>query len=85
VERTDLVLTVPSVVAELLAQRASFRILSPPLPLPGFEVKQYWHERFHSDPGNQWLRHAIASLFRGYPIRAHLRALKRQRHRGVTP
>ena len=83
VERTDLVLTVPSAVAELLAQRASFRILSPPVPLPGFEVKQYWHERFHSDSGNQWLRHTIASLFRGYPIRAHLRAIKRQRYLGI--
>jgi hypothetical protein len=51
--------------------------------LPGFEVKQYWHERFHNDPGNQWLRHTIASLFRGYPIRAHLRAIKRQRYRGA--
>jgi DNA-binding transcriptional LysR family regulator len=79
VERTDLVLTVPSAVAELLAQRANFRILQPPLPLPGFEVKQYWHERFHNDPGNQWLRHTIASLFRGYALDAHLRAIKRQR------
>jgi DNA-binding transcriptional LysR family regulator len=76
VERTDLLLTVPSVVAQLLAQRASLRILPPPLPLPGFEVKQYWHERFHGDPGNQWLRHTIASLFRGYPIRARLSALR---------
>jgi DNA-binding transcriptional LysR family regulator len=79
VERTDLVLTVPSAVADLLGKRSALRILSPPIALPGFEVKQYWHERFHGDPGNQWLRHTIASLFQGYPIRDHVRAIRRHR------
>jgi DNA-binding transcriptional LysR family regulator len=78
VERTDLVLTVPSAVADLLGQRSGLRILSPPVTLPGFEVKQYWHERFHGDPGNQWLRHTIASLFLGYPIRDHVRAIRQR-------
>ena len=79
IERTDLVLTVPSAVASLLGPRSSFRTMSPPTVLPGFEVKQYWHERFHGDPGNQWLRHTIASLFRDYPIRDHVRALRHRR------
>jgi hypothetical protein len=27
-------------------------------------VKVYWHERFHRDPANMWLRQAIVQLFR---------------------
>jgi len=79
VESTDLVLTVPSAVASLLSARSGLRTLSPPTTLPGFEVKQYWHERFHKDSGNQWLRHTIASLFRGYPIQNDVKAIRRLR------
>ncbi|SRR5260370_30267989 len=28
--------------------------------LPEFDVEQYWHECFHNDPGNAWLRRMIA-------------------------
>jgi hypothetical protein len=27
-------------------------------------VKQYWHDRFHRDPGNIWFRRFIAGLYR---------------------
>jgi DNA-binding transcriptional LysR family regulator len=60
VEQTDLILTVPSGVAGLLSARNSVETLAPPLKLPEFDVKQYWHERFHNDPGNEWLRQTIA-------------------------
>lgn len=60
VEQTDLVLTVPAGVARLLAMRGSVQTLPPPLDLPDFEVKQYWHERFHQDPGHVWLRRTVA-------------------------
>jgi DNA-binding transcriptional LysR family regulator len=60
VEQTDLILTVPSGVAGFLAARNSVEALTPPLKLPGFDVKQYWHERYHNDPGNEWLRQTIA-------------------------
>jgi len=83
VENTDLVLTVPSAVASLLGPRTGLRTLSPPTKLPGFDVKQYWHQRFHKDTGNQWLRHTIASLFRGYPIRDHVQAVRQSRQRGL--
>lgn len=35
-----------------------------PLPhaVPGYTVKQHWHERFHADPGNAWLRGTVAGL-----------------------
>jgi DNA-binding transcriptional LysR family regulator len=60
VEQSDLVLTVPSGVARLFPVRGSVETLPPPLDLPVFEVKQYWHERFHHDPGHAWLRRTVA-------------------------
>ena len=32
-----------------------------PIGFPNFEVALYWHERFHKDPGNMWLRDFIAT------------------------
>lgn len=60
VEQTDLVLTVPFGVARLLGSRSGVETVVPPVKLPEFDVKQYWHERFHNDPGNVWLRQMIA-------------------------
>jgi len=34
-----------------------------PVKMPRLDVSQYWHERFHRDPGNQWIRSVFASLF----------------------
>ena len=28
-------------------------------------MAQYWHERYHADPGNQWLRGLFAQLYGG--------------------
>jgi hypothetical protein len=30
-------------------------------------VKQHWHERFHHDEGNRWLRRVISRLLSGTP------------------
>jgi DNA-binding transcriptional LysR family regulator len=57
---SDYVVTVPSRTCEASGQLANFRIFTHPLELPIFEVKEYWHERYHKDPANQWLRNRIA-------------------------
>jgi hypothetical protein len=31
--------------------------------LPSFQVKQHWHERYHADASNRWLRQVVAKLF----------------------
>jgi DNA-binding transcriptional LysR family regulator len=61
-EHTDLVLTIPSRLGELLERRGSFRVLPMPFPLPSYSVKQHWHERFNHDGGNKWLRGLISEL-----------------------
>lgn len=62
VEHTDLILTIPERLADVLQGRAAVRIFPVPFPLPQYDVKQHWHERFHKDPGSQWLRRVIADL-----------------------
>src|SRR3546814_18164644 len=62
-EQSELSLPSPSPLTGLL-KTVKVRILKPPITLPGLAVKQYWHERFHEDPGNRWLR-GVLSRMRG--------------------
>ena len=65
VARTELLVIVPRRLGEALAQQERVRLLAPPVALPPFAVKQHWHERFHADAGNAWLRKTIAELLGG--------------------
>lgn len=60
---SDLLATVPSQIGQALAGMADLRMLDCPFDVPHFTVKQHWHERYHEDAGNRWLRQQIASLF----------------------
>jgi DNA-binding transcriptional LysR family regulator len=55
---TDLILTLASRVATLLAKPLGLAILAPPpeLKLEGFTMSAIWHERTHGDPARQWVR-----------------------------
>jgi DNA-binding transcriptional LysR family regulator len=61
--RTELVVTVPSRVAAVFAGLGNFKVLKLPLPMPSFEVRLHWHERFHQDPANRWLREVMTALY----------------------
>lgn len=61
---TDAVVTLPSSLASALAERLGLRVVVPPVKLPPIDVSQYWHERFHRDPGSQWIRRVFVELFR---------------------
>ena len=63
VSTTDLLATLPRQIGETLAQASGLRVFPSPIPIPGFTVKQHWHARYHSDPGNRWLRGLCAGLF----------------------
>lgn len=60
---SDLIATLPRHIGETLANAAGLRVLSCPLQIEGFTVKQYWHTRFHHDPANRWLRAVCSTLF----------------------
>ncbi len=63
VAQTELLVIVPRRLGETVATHERVQLLAPPVPLPAFQVKQHWHERFHADPGNLWLRRTMARLF----------------------
>lgn len=61
--RTDAVVTLPETMARELEGPLRLRLFSTPLKLPRIDVSQYWHERFHREPGRQWIRRLFVSLF----------------------
>ena len=61
--RTDTVATLPAGVATELGDAFHLRSFAPPMRLPRIDVSQHWHERFHREPGNQWIRDVFAELF----------------------
>jgi DNA-binding transcriptional LysR family regulator len=61
--RTDGIATVPENVAMQLAEPLGLATFRPSIPLPQYEIAQYWHERSHRDPGHRWLRKACFDLF----------------------
>ena len=62
VAETELIATVPLRFGEVMQTRERIRLIPTPYPLPHYDVKQHWHERFHSDAGNAWLRRTVAEL-----------------------
>ena len=59
----DLVATLPTRLARVLAKELDLQSVVPPIELPRVQVTQYWHERFHREPGNRWLRSVFVRLF----------------------
>ncbi|MBK7508196.1 MAG: hypothetical protein IPI16_08600 [Comamonadaceae bacterium] len=53
----------PRSAALTLAVNHSLGQLPSPIEVPAFVVRQCWHERFHGDAANQWLRVLVAELF----------------------
>jgi DNA-binding transcriptional LysR family regulator len=69
VSTTDFVATLPRHIGETLAESNGLRAFPCPFPISGFNVKQHWHERYHQDAGNRWLRGTCAALFRQTMVR----------------
>jgi DNA-binding transcriptional LysR family regulator len=60
---SDIVATVPRTLGLALARDLDLEAVEPPLSMPQMELAQYWHDRFHRDPGSQWLRSVFRRLF----------------------
>ena len=61
---SDLLVITPERLAQSFAAYIPIQLLVPPVTLPTFSVSAYWHERYHRDPANRWLRQAFVRLFR---------------------
>jgi DNA-binding transcriptional LysR family regulator len=60
VMQSDLVWSVPRILAERLVVHYPLAWVDHPLSLPEFEVALYWHDRFHRDVANTWMREFVA-------------------------
>jgi len=67
VERTDLMVTLPATVAELIAKPMNLRIHPLPIKFPNFEVSLYWHPLFANDPPIAWMRSVLTELYQEPP------------------
>jgi DNA-binding transcriptional LysR family regulator len=56
---SDLIATVPRPLGVLMADVAPIEILLHPLKLPKLVIRQFWHERFDSEPALMWLRKTL--------------------------
>lgn len=61
------VATVPRALGTVFARHGVVVMKEPPLPLPGFALRQYWHPRFHHDVANRWLRQLLKNTFDALP------------------
>ena len=61
---TDFVATLPKRLAASFQEHLKVRAFAPPVSLPSIEAKLCWHDRYHREPGNKWLRGVFVQLFR---------------------
>jgi DNA-binding transcriptional LysR family regulator len=64
IPNSDLVAVVPGMLAEAYASQVPIKVLAMPVPLAPFDLRIYWHERYHHDAPIQWLRKVFVELFR---------------------
>lgn len=61
VVNSDLVWIAPKILAETLASFFPLSIKEMQIDLPDFEVALYWHDRYHADNANKWMRDFIGA------------------------
>lgn len=70
IAESDLVLVVPTRVADCLTPIANLDNAPFPARGAGFEYRMVWHERMHHDPDHRWLRDVILQSTRASAPRA---------------
>jgi len=56
---SDLVVTLPRRLGELLSRQENIILINPPLKIPSFPVYLYWHARNQNNPIHRWIRKVI--------------------------
>jgi DNA-binding transcriptional LysR family regulator len=80
VASSELVAIVPLRLAAIFSAEGRIKIVSPPVKLPSYAVHQFWHDRYHRDPGNVWLRSVAYEIATALPLTgAQPRTARRQK------
>jgi DNA-binding transcriptional LysR family regulator len=64
---TELLAIVPARLARSLAMNGKITAMDLPFPPLSYEVRQYWHQRYRLDAGNDWLRKLVFDTFTNLP------------------
>ena len=67
VMQSDLIATVPEDLGAMFSKLIGIKTFRPPMALGNFQIKQYWHDRLHSEPAYKWLRRVVHSSSQTLP------------------
>ncbi|WDE07122.1 LysR family transcriptional regulator [Thalassomonas viridans] len=62
---SDLLLTLPRLVAEQMLQHLDIELFNPPLTVPDYQLNLYWHKLNSGKASHQWLTGLIRNLHHG--------------------
>lgn len=60
VAESDLIATIPEMLARRFAEQYPLQILEPPFDLPTITISGYWHERTHMASAHRWFRAVLS-------------------------
>lgn len=63
IANSDLLVVMAGRLAKAFSELVPVQVMTPPANLPSYNVTLFWHERFHRDPANEWLRGLFVDLF----------------------
>lgn len=69
VANSDLIAVMPETLADFYATLLPLLVMPLPISIPSYGVKMFWHERFHREPKNRWLRDVVVDLYASRRIR----------------
>jgi DNA-binding transcriptional LysR family regulator len=65
IANSDLLAVISSRLAEAFVSHVPIKVLPLPISIPPFDIRIYWHERYHHDLALRWFRTAFVKFFRG--------------------
>jgi molybdate transport repressor ModE-like protein len=63
IANSDLMAFIPARLAASVAAHVPIKVFQPPVHIPPFDIRMYWHERYHHDPANRWMRRILVALY----------------------
>jgi molybdate transport repressor ModE-like protein len=64
IANSDLLAFVPArLAASVAAHVPMIKVFQSPVHVPPFDIHMIWHERYHHDPANRWIRRILVNLF----------------------
>ncbi len=63
IANSDLMAFIPSRLAAAVAAHVPIEVFDPPVPIPAYDIRMFWHERYHHDPASRWMRRNLVTLY----------------------